>query len=575
MAGGKPSKITARLVALVAIIALAGIFLWCRADSAVAQGTPGTGGGGQGDRGGRAVTILAVNDIYRIDGVGAEELGGLHRLRTLRKDLDREVGKVLLLHAGDFLSPALEGRVFKGEQMIDAMNNLDGEPNKFDARMFVAFGNHEFDDSKCGSSPAPLPARIEESQFTWLVSNLDFSNCANMKNVPSLKNVKRMAIVDMNGIKIGIFSIGLTPDPNDSTKYPAFGDSYAVARAAIKELRAKKADVVIALTHLEREDDQLLIDALSGYGLDLVIGGHDHSWMELKDNAGIVRGYKADSDAKSAWRIKVSIAKDGKVSAEGKRILLDKSVPPDPVMAALAKKWSDQAEAKFCAERKKDDRKPNGDKCLQGVAGTAQFPIRLEEEDNRKTETEFGRWIARVVGEQTKADVALVHSGMLGLNTNLETGAELTLKQVVDIFRFDDSMAVREARVDVVCAAIRHGLGKSGTGAWPHIFGARPQGVPKTPKEAEASKRWEGEITFDNPDLDCKKDTVIKVAGAPYLLCGGDEYPLIAVNEPKAGCIEALRRKPMIDPGVAPPQPISAMAEKAIEEAGKVLKPAP
>ena len=126
-------------------------------------------------------------------------------------------------------------------------------------------------------------------------------------NVPSLKSVKRTAIVDMNGIKIGIFSIGLTPDPSNSTKYPAFGDSYAVARAAIKELRTKKADLVIALTHLEREDDQLLIDALSGYGLDLVIGGHDHSWMELKDNAGIVRGYKANSDAKTAWRIKVSV----------------------------------------------------------------------------------------------------------------------------------------------------------------------------------------------------------------------------------------------------------------------------
>ena len=181
------------------------------------------------------------------------------------------------------------------------------------------------------------------------------------------------------------------------------------------------------------------------------------------------------------------------------------------------------------------------------------------------------------MGEQTRADVALVHSGMLGLNTNLETGAQLTLKQVVDIFRFDNSMAVREARVGMVCAAIRHGLGKSGTGAWPHIFGARPQGVPKTPKEAETSKRWDGEIKFDNPVLDCNKDkdTVIKVAGAPYLMCGGDEYPFLAGDEPKAGCVEALRRKPVLDPAVTPPQPISAMAEKAIEEAGKVLKPVP
>ena len=85
----------------------------------------------------RVATILAVNDIYRIAGVGEKQIGGLHRLRTLRKTVEKEAGKVLLLHAGDFLSPSLESRVFKGEQMIDAMNNLDGDPKKFDARMFV------------------------------------------------------------------------------------------------------------------------------------------------------------------------------------------------------------------------------------------------------------------------------------------------------------------------------------------------------------------------------------------------------------------------------------------------------
>ena len=35
------------------------------------------------------------------------------------------------------------------------------------------------------------------------------------------KNVKRTAIVDINGIKFGMFGIGLTPDPKDAKKYPA------------------------------------------------------------------------------------------------------------------------------------------------------------------------------------------------------------------------------------------------------------------------------------------------------------------------------------------------------------------
>ena len=110
----------------------------------------------------RTVTILAVNDVYRLDGVGKEQIGGLHRLRTLRTWIERNAPNALLLHAGDFLSPSLEGSVFKGEQMIDAMNNLDGDAKTFDTRMFVTFGNHEFDDSDCRRSPAPLPQRIAE-----------------------------------------------------------------------------------------------------------------------------------------------------------------------------------------------------------------------------------------------------------------------------------------------------------------------------------------------------------------------------------------------------------------------------
>ncbi len=567
MADAKPKSSAAIVIAVIAAVlaVVAGLLWLC---GCLGGGTRG------GKSGGRVATILAVNDIYRIDGVGENEIGGLHRLRTLRKTIEKEAGKVLLLHAGDFLSPSLESRVFKGEQMIDAMNNLDGDPKKFDARMFVTFGNHEFDDSDCNKPPAPLNARINESQFTWLNANLDFSNCASMKDVMVHKNVKRTAIVEIGGIKFGLFGIGLTPDPKNMRKYPGFGELYESARGAIKELRAKKANVIVALTHLNREDDQYLIDALSGSGLDLVIGGHDHSWMVLKDNGGTARGYKADSDAKSAWRITVRLPAKGGATFDGERVMLDGTVTPDKALDALAKDWSAQAEARFCAERKKEEREPNGHKCLQDEAGTAQFAVRLEEEDNRNTETEFGRWIARVVRDTTNADVAIVHAGILGLNTNLKSGAKLRVGQIVDIFRYDDPVAVRSVRASVICAAIRHGLGRPGTGAWPHLYGVRAEGVPKTPEEAQTQKnKWSGAIKFEKADIDCTKDTLVKVAAAPYLLCGGDDYPVMVADDEKgASCMDTLKSKPILDATSTPPaQPISAMAEKAIAAAGKLL----
>ena len=567
MADGKPtSRVLIAVLIFVALGVVGFLFLKCLRNQQTAPGR----------QGGRVATILAVNDIYRVDGVGKDEIGGLHRLRTLRKDIEKKPGKVLLLHAGDFLSPSLEGRVFDGEHMVDAMNNLDGDPKKFDARMFVAFGNHEFDDSKCGMPVAPLPARVEQSQFTWLVSNLDFSNCASMKTIPALKNVKRTAIVDINGVKIGLFSLGLTGNPKDAKNYPATSDSYDSARAAIKELRDKKADVVVALTHLDRHDDEVLLRSLSEYGLDLLIGGHDHENMKLKDALGIERGFKADSDAKTAWEIEIRVQKGSRPAIVPKKLHeLDQKIAADPAIDKLAKKWTAEAEARLCADRHKAGREPDDIACLRKLAGKTSFPIKLEEKDNRGSETEFGRWLASEVRKATKADVAIVHSGMLGLNTNLVANSDLHYKQIVDIFRFDDYVAVRSYDASDVCDAIRHGFGRAGTGAWPHIYGASPDGPDKD--AADPKLKWKGiKIALADPPqvIGCDKGKKVRVAGVAYLLCGGDNYPLMAEDgvtgkspdEQSSKCLAGLDKDPT--PG-EPARYISLIAEKAIVEAAK------
>ncbi len=586
----KPSA-TVIVVAILLVIALAvGFLLWL---CGYLEGIKSTD---QSKGRGRVATIIAVNDIYRIDGVGDKEEGGLHRLRTLRKAIEKESGNALLLHAGDFLSPSLPGRVFKGEQMIDAMNNLDGEPKKFDARMFVAFGNHEFDDSDCNKSPAPLIARLNESEFTWLNVNLDFSNCASMKEVPANKNVKRTAIVGLNGIKIGLFGLGLTPDLKDSKKYPKFGDIYEAARGAISELKDKKADVIVGLTHLDADDDEMLLRSLSEYGLDAIVGGHEHEKMTLDDAKGVTRGFKSDSDAKTA-RI-ITIEKPAKAGdrATVKSVKLwelketggpdDIKVVRDKDMSKLAKKWSEMTEAKICADRKKAGRDPNGLDCLQKPAGATEFRIELEEKENRNTETAFGRWIAETIRKATNAQVAIVAAGSLGLNTILEKGTMLKLEQVVDIFRFDDVVAVRDVPMSTVCKMILHGFARHGSGAWPHLGGVKVDGTSSTP--AEILAKWKDAIEKntikldDGSALDCTEQSkdqkdpkkTVKLASSPYLLCGGDDYPFKAEEGDK--CQANLRDKPMDRPKYPDGRPVSVIAEQTIKHnKGLVMPPDP
>ena len=64
-------------------------------------------------------------------------LGGLARVATLKQNLAAAGRTPFLVLAGDFLSPSVASSVFKGEQMIAALNaaGLD----------LATLGNHEFD----------------------------------------------------------------------------------------------------------------------------------------------------------------------------------------------------------------------------------------------------------------------------------------------------------------------------------------------------------------------------------------------------------------------------------------------
>lgn len=506
----------------------------------------------------RRVTLLAINDIYRLEGVAEGKSGGLTRVRTLRKWIERDAPNAILLHAGDFLSPSLISREFKGASMVDIMNQLDGDPDGFDSRMFVTFGNHEFDISKCSDVDPPLNARVAESQFMWLVANLEFPKCAGMSGMLDRKNVSKDGVViEVDNVKVGLFGLGQTPDQAGEPAYPNNEKAVPAARRSIASLRRRGAEVIVALTHLSRAEDEELIKQLSGAGLDLVVGGHDHTHMVLLDNQGKARGFKADSDARTAWRIDVQIPAGGQLRVEAQLITLNEAIPPDPSLAKVAQSWSARTEQRLCAGR----RSVNKD-CLAEPVGRTQSVIELEEDANRMKETGFGDWLADLVAEKTGADVVIINSGILGLNEDLAPGTRLLLRHVVDIFRFDDVIAVEPFPARTVCEAIKHGFKIPGMGAWPHISGLDVD-VTRLAAGNEAVvkdfRRKQG--------LNCTDEVPVKVAALPYLLCSNDGYKFLPASKT---CSEDLKKKALAEGRKL----LSNIAEAAIRAAGNAgIKP--
>jgi len=120
-------------------------------------------------------TILQLNDAYRVEGLENGAVGGLARVRTVRRELEAQGRPVLVLHAGDMLYPSVMSKYLKAEPMVQGLNLLDGDPDAFDPGLIAGFGNHEFDPIG-GLGPDAsrdvFLARMAQCDFRWVSSNV-------------------------------------------------------------------------------------------------------------------------------------------------------------------------------------------------------------------------------------------------------------------------------------------------------------------------------------------------------------------------------------------------------------------
>jgi 2',3'-cyclic-nucleotide 2'-phosphodiesterase (5'-nucleotidase family) len=359
----------------------------------------------------KVCTLLSINDTYRIEPL-PDGTGGLARVRALRARIEAEKGPVLLLHAGDFLFPSILSRTYKGAQMIDVLNQLDGSPSGFDARMLITFGNHEFDEAQ-EKDAANLSERIRSSQFTWLGSNIVFRPGADGRRMGDSPNLQDTAIVDCGGIKAGLFSI--TTSEKGAAYVERFLDPIQVAESKIRELREQGVALVVALTHQAMDADAALLEALGERGPDIIIGGHEHTHQQrVVGGRGI---YKADADGRSAFLITLRPASDGRWETQAQLLPLGEEQPQDPQVRELVEEKLRAHDALFCGKAKR----PTG--CLSEVLAQARTKLVAEELEIRKFETNLGNWIADLArSAYPDADIAFLNSGALRLNQDIPPG---------------------------------------------------------------------------------------------------------------------------------------------------------
>lgn len=233
----------------------------------------------------KQIVILHTNDTHStIEPVSqyskvkeAAGKAGCVRRATMVKQLREQNPDILLFDSGDFSQGSTYYTMYKGEVEVGLMNIMG-----YNA---ATLGNHEFDFGLDN-----LAKLARQALFPIVCSNCDFTG------TPCQDVIKRYCVIERKGLRIGVF--GLSPKIDGLImKENIVGVKYIDPIEATKEvvtlLRGKEhCDIVICLSHLgwglapEFIDDQLLISSTSG--IDLVLGGHSHTYMremEWVDNA--------------------------------------------------------------------------------------------------------------------------------------------------------------------------------------------------------------------------------------------------------------------------------------------------
>ncbi len=222
----------------------------------------------------RHLTILHTNDTHshiepfpESDPRNANR-GGVARRATIIEQVRKENPNTLLLDAGDIFQGTPYFNFFGGELEFRLMSMLG-----YDA---ATIGNHEFDNGIDG-----LHAQLPHANFDLVCSNYDF------KNTVMNGKVKPYRIINKDGIKIGIFGLGVELDGlvnKNMYKETQYLDPIEITQEMVRILKEEnRCELVVCLSHLgyeykhDKVSDMKIAQATSG--IDLIIGGHTHTFL--------------------------------------------------------------------------------------------------------------------------------------------------------------------------------------------------------------------------------------------------------------------------------------------------------
>jgi 2',3'-cyclic-nucleotide 2'-phosphodiesterase (5'-nucleotidase family) len=351
--------------------------------------------------------ILATPDIHsHIFPMSDNDTGTrIGRIAALADTLGEEDDNTLYLFAGD-LGEGSFYHMYSGipEVKSYSMAGVDA----------AVPGNHAFD-----FSTGIFKQWVTDASYPVVCANLDFTD-------PELnQSVKDYTILDAGGMKVGVFGI-ITPQlekiVNLGDDVILYKNTTETGNLAVKSLKNEGADIIIALTHQEKDED--LSFANSVPGIDLIIGGHDHLvWNETVTspdgrNTLIVHSGKYGEELDT---VDVTSGKNGIIDSSVGRYQITEDMPGDDAITSYAMSFYD-----------------NYTESLSKPIGYTTVPLDLRQSTLRTGETNAGDLVADSIRKNVPGvDIAMINSGSIRGDCIIPAG-EITYLTVSKILPYEN-----------------------------------------------------------------------------------------------------------------------------------------
>ena len=357
----------------------------------------------------KKLTILHSNDMhgdFLAENVDEKLVGGVSMLSGYINKVRQEEKNVIYAIAGDMFRGSIIDSEYQGISTIEIMNMLGPD--------IVTLGNHEVD-----YGIAHLLFLEKCAEFPIINANLHI-------RTNNARLFEPCHIIEIDGMKVLFIGI-LTEAVLAQCKADGLIGTFVNVEDAAEEIgricntyNAIDIDFTVLLTHIGFEEDKKLAALLDpSWGVDVIIGGHSHTFLEEPFEVNGIPIVQAGIGTDQIGRFDIEIDTDENCihSYTWKPVpITSDNCPRDPAIEEVIGTYKSRTDAKYS-------------RILTKFVRKLTHPV-------RNKETELGDLFSDIMRDSIGSDIFLLGSGSI---RKTELGPVVTKGDLHECFPYDDS----------------------------------------------------------------------------------------------------------------------------------------